>query len=826
MKRIILWLLIAMLPILANAYVQVTVNGIKYELDSSTKKATVVQGSTKNSGDIVIPETFMYNGATYTVNMIDYEAFYKCEELTSVSLPNTVYFINNGAFSSCTKLKTINLPTGLMYLYGALDYCPSLTSIHIPANVHTINGDFEGCTGLTTITVDPNNTVYDSRGNCNAIILTAENKLVQGCKNTVIPSDVTVIGDYAFRSMGLTSIDIPSHIVSIGYMGYGNLDNIYSLEVPDGVQTIDGAAFCWNEDLETVTLGKGLINLAHGAFQDCQKLTTVKMMSTTPPTITNKYNVADPDPFNSYGKPSLRSNITLYVPASALETYKADSYWGTFKDVLPMQEQASEPEPYAVYDNGTLTFYYDKQKTSRGGYDIGPFALNDTRWGGHSGDITKVVFDDSFAGYTSLTSTAYWFMDCYNLTTIEKIWKLKSDNVTNMQGMFYDCRNLTEIDVSNLHMQSVKDMSSMFMKCAKLKSLDFMGNPIANVTDMNCAFRECSSLSSLMMTEFDTRNVTNMWCLFANCSNLSNLDLGSYFITTNVTDMSFMFQRCSKLDGVFNPVGFDTKNVTDMTQMFEGCSGLTRLDVSKFDTQNVKKFKCMFMNCSGLKSLDVSGFNTAKAENFGQMFQGCSGLTVLDLSNFNAEKVTFMASMFSGCTKLATIYCNDTWSGDIVTNHSGMFDGCTSLPGYSSNNTNDISYAKPIATGGYFTPKTVKEQCAKPVIRYVNGKLSFSCETEGVQYVYTVSAPAASVTENVGGKIKLPTTCNVTVFARKDGYEDSEKVTQEIDASGLKGDTDGDGEVDIADAVRIVNFIVGKIPALAPSNENNLSDPE
>ena len=166
-KRIIIWLLTVAMPMLANAATQVTVKGIKYELDSSTKKASVVQGSTTNSGDIVIPETFMYNGATYTVNMIDYEAFYKCEELTSVSLPNTVYFINNGAFSSCTKLETINLPTGLMYMYGFTD-CPSLTSIHIPANLHTIYGSFEGCTGLTTITVDPDNTVYDSRGNCNA----------------------------------------------------------------------------------------------------------------------------------------------------------------------------------------------------------------------------------------------------------------------------------------------------------------------------------------------------------------------------------------------------------------------------------------------------------------------------------------------------------------------------------------------------------------------------------------------------------------------------------------------------------------------------------
>jgi len=820
MKRIILWLLTVAMPMLANA-TEVTVNGIKYDVNSSTKKASVIQGSTKNSGDIVIPETFEYGGVTYTVNVIDFKAFYKCEELTSVSLPNTVYFINNGAFSSCTKLETINLPTGLMYMYGFTD-CPSLTSIHIPANLHTIYGSFEGCTGLTTITVDPDNTVYDSRGNCNAIILTAENKLVQGCKGTVIPSNVTAIGDYAFRYMGLTSIDIPNNIVSLGHMAYGNLDNIYSLEVPDGVQTIGYAAFCWNRDLETVTLGKGLINLASEAFQDCRKLTTVKMMSTTPPTITNEFEDENPDPFNSYGNPSLRSGITLYVPASALETYKADSYWGTFKEVLALPDESSEPEPYAAYDNGTLTFYYDKQKAIRGGYDIGPFELNDTRWGGHTGDITKVVFDDSFAGYTSLTSTAYWFMNCYNLTTIEKIWKLKSDNVTDMHAMFYDCRNLTEIDVMNLHMQSVRDMSSMFMKCAKLQSLDFMGEKIANVTDMNCAFRECSSLSSIMMTEFDTRNVTDMWCMFYGCSKLAILDLGTQFDTGNVTRMVAMFQDCPLLTSV-DVSGFDTKNVTDMTQMFDGCSSLTSLDVSNFDTKNVKKFQCMFMDCSGLKSLDVSGFNTSNAEHFGQMFQGCSGLTVLDVSGFNTGKATFMASMFRGCSDLATIYCNDTWSGDNVTNHSGMFDGCTSLQGYSDGNANDISYAKPIAVGGYFTP--TGEPCAKPEIKFANGELSFTCETEDVEFVYDVELTGAK--SGKGNNIQLTPTVTISVYAKKEGHQNSEVATLELPIrSGLKGDVDEDGVVDIADAVRIVNFIVGKIPALAPRNENNLPDPE
>ena len=110
-------------------------------------------------------------------------------------------------------------------------------------------------------------------------------------------------------------------------------------------------------------------------------------------------------------------------------------------------------------------------------------------------------------------------------------------------------------------------------------------------------------------------------------------------------------------------------------------------------------------------------------------------------------------------------------------------------------------------------------QCAKPTIAFQNGEILFGCETEGVEYVYTCTTPA-STPQSTGRKFTPSTQYTIRVYAKKNGYLDSEPVTQEIDVRGLKGDVNDDGEVDIADAVKIVNLVVGKIDALArPAKE-------
>ena len=216
----------------------------------------------------------------------------------------------------------------------------------------------------------------------------------------------------------------------------------------------------------------------------------------------------------------------------------------------------SQPRPYAVLsgNNTVLTFYYDDQKAARGGMDVGPFE----QWGGQgtkSGwsdvneQITTVVFDNSFANFTKLTSTAYWFYGCENLTTITGMSNLKTDNVTDINSMFGDCHSLKSIDFSSLNLSNVTNMHQVFEDCRALESIDFSGVNTENVTNMGDLFLNCKSLKTIDISSFNTKNVTKMTSMFYKCDVLTTIYVGEGWTTENVTESGEMFEKSPNLVG-------------------------------------------------------------------------------------------------------------------------------------------------------------------------------------------------------------------------------------------------------------------------------------
>ena len=316
---------------------------------------------------------------------------------------------------------------------------------------------------------------------------------------------------------------------------------------------------------------------------------------------------------------------------------------------------AQTAESYVVLDNaaGTLTFKHDANKP------VGAFSLNEAYaypawyagYGGSNGNnIKRVIFDPSFANARP-TNCYAWFFECKDLTVIEGLEYLNTENVKNTNSMFYNCESLPSLDLSTFDTRNVTDMCEMF--------------------------KGCSSLTSLDVSKFDTRNVTNMYGMFFRCSSLTSLDVSK----------------------------FDTRNVTNMYGMFLWCSSLTSLDVSNFKTQNVTDMNGMFAGCISLTSLDVSKFDTQNVTNMSNMFDGCSSLSSLDLSNFKTQNVTNMDEMFYNCVNLATIYASDKFVTTTCSEDGWMFRGCKKLVGAVPYDSNRVGKEMANYTTGYFTYK-------------------------------------------------------------------------------------------------------------------------
>ncbi len=199
-------------------------------------------------------------------------------------IPNSVTEIGYGAFMDCTGLTSIVIPNSITKI-GELAFqgCTGLTSVDIPNSVTEIVCDafgdpaFLGCWGLTSIVVESGNPRYDSRNNCNAIIESASNTLIVGCKNTTIPNSVTKIGPCAFFGCdGLTSIDIPNSITSIGDNAFQYCTGLTSIVIPNSVTEIGDWAFadctgltdvyCYIADLSSVSTGNNRFELDNGDY--------------------------------------------------------------------------------------------------------------------------------------------------------------------------------------------------------------------------------------------------------------------------------------------------------------------------------------------------------------------------------------------------------------------------------------------------------------------------------------------------------------------------------------------------------------------------------
>lgn len=337
-----------------------------------------------------------------------------------------------------------------------------------------------------------------------------------GVTEVVIPSTVTSIGTNAFMQSGVTTVTIPESVKTIGQSVFYGCENLTRYEWPHWISVIPEQAFNRCKNLTEIIIPEGVTDIEEMAFGKCA-FTSVTLPSTLKSIggyafqCSNVYcKVTDPTELSQNAFPTSVSGSsnhrfyyyfgTLYVPKGCKEKYRNTDTWNWFSAITEADYNSGIVKPknyYAVYADGTLSFYFDENMESRTGtiYSESNWrTTSDNGWSEHCNDITKVVFDKSFVDM-SPNQLGVMFMNCSSLTSIEGIENLNTEHSTRMSYMFKDCSSLKSIDLSSFDTRHVTEMGSMFNNCSSLETI-YVGDRWSTeiLANGNSMFYKCTKL--------------------------------------------------------------------------------------------------------------------------------------------------------------------------------------------------------------------------------------------------------------------------------------------------------------------------------------------
>ena len=598
-------------------------------------------------------------------------------------------------FNGCETLETIS---GLEYLNTAkvtdmgnmFHGCSALESLNLTnfntANVEFMDNMFYGCSALESLDLTNFNTENVTNMSC----------MFNGCS--------------ALESLNLTNFNT-ENVTGMSYMFNGcsalkslDLTNFNTAKVWDMSCMFYGCSALKSLDLTNFNTAK--VTHMNDMFYGCSALTTIYASG-------------------KFDTDNVINGSDMFTGCKSLKGYSDSKTGHTFANCGMDGYFTPGGCGYAEYDlsSKTLTFRYKGVKPE------GAYALNEGAsepgWLTYKNEIKKVVFNASFANARP-TSCYYWFSSCKNLTDIEGIENLNTENVTNMNSMFDRCSALTSLDLTNFNTAKVSDMSYMFMGCTALTTIFVSDKFVTDlVTSSDNMFHMCINLIGAIeydgsksdhtyanyetgyftpeggfhaYAEFDGTGTLTFRRGFSKSAGAYDLNVGN-----NTPEWSTQKEDINKV--VFD-ASFANARPTSCCRWFADCFYLTEIEgIENLNTQNVTDMSEMFVCCYALTSLDVSNFNTQNVEDMTDMFLGCEGLSLLDLSNFNTANVMGMSSMFSGCSTLQTIFASDKFVTDKVLGGDDMFISCENLKGFidyiSNPDKTDKTYAN--YTTGYFT---------------------------------------------------------------------------------------------------------------------------
>ncbi len=336
------------------------------------------------------------------------------------------------------------------------------------------NGAFAGSGSLTSIVVSSDNAIFDSRENCNAIIETASNTLICGCVNTTIPSSVTMIGDFAFFEIRLTTLTIPISIISIGNSAFSYCENLRWVIIPNSVTSIGEYAFTGCSGLTSISVSSG--NPVYDSRENCNAI-----IETASNTI-------------------IFGCVTTTIPNSV--TSIGDYAFSYYSDLttLTIPNSVTSIGNYAFYNcSGMTSLTLPNSVTS-----IGDYAFS------FCSGLTTLTIPNS------VISIGEWaFSFCSGLTTLT----IGNSLTSISKAAFYYCRNLTTLSIGN----SVTTIGNFaFEECNSLSSLTIPSSVTAigsyafkggsNLTEINCLGATAPELWGYSFYNVDNTIPVNIPC--------------------------------------------------------------------------------------------------------------------------------------------------------------------------------------------------------------------------------------------------------------------------------------------------------------------------